>query len=52
MPEPRDFTVVSESFVRTEIMLRPDMPAAPGVRDDREASPLWDGILGSKHDFG
>src|SRR4051794_15006805 len=28
MPEPHDFTVVSESFVSMEIMLRPDTPTA------------------------
>ena len=55
MPEPRDFTVASRSFVRTRHSrcdpTRPPHPA-PGVRDDREAPPQRDGMRGGNHNFG
>jgi hypothetical protein len=55
MPEPRDFIVAPDrSSARETPRCDPTRPPhpAPDVHDDREAPPQWDGMCGSKHNFG
>jgi hypothetical protein len=55
MPEPRDFIVAPDrSSAREPPCCDPTRPPhpAPDVHDDREAPPQWDGMCGSKHNFG